>query len=285
MLSWGELDASGPATTLRRGTAAALTVAVSPARTSHSVTVDYRLAGGAIREVAARPAPSSPKGPTRLFRAILPGQPSGLIEFLPVLRLRGRPISPRLADSTAGAQYEMAQAQTPGSGAPPIFAREPRPRWSWRAEYLFSLTAALRADVIGVTPDGLRIAWRVEQGRFDGPRLRGVILPGATDWMRIRDDGVAVVSVKACLETSAGARIYVSYGGVVDLGSDGYARALRGEFDRRPPLTTAPTFQTSEKSLLWLNRAQCVAVGRGLTTTQIAYDVYSIEVGGETSAA
>jgi Protein of unknown function (DUF3237) len=288
VMRWGEADAPAPPRIIPPGAAANLTVAVSPARLNHSVTVDYRVAGGPVREVAAIPARGALDVATRLYRAILPGQSSGPVEFLPVLRLFGRPISPRLANSAERAQYRIGCQEAPiaaGPSAPPIAEGEAEPRWSWRAKYLYSLTAAVQKEIIGVTPDGLRIAWRLEQGRFEGPLMRGVVLPGATDWMRIREDGVATISVNACLETDAGARIYVSYGGLFDLGPDGYARALRGAFDPSPPLVIAPTFQTSEKSLLWLNRVQCFGVGRGMRASEIAYDAYFMEVGGEASTA
>ena len=68
-------------------------------------------------------------------------------------------------------------------------------------ELLGSLTALLRKEVVGVTPDGLRINWHVTAGSFVGPGLDARILPGAADWMRIRHDGVAIVNVQACLET------------------------------------------------------------------------------------
>ena len=288
VLRWGESDAPGPASIVPPGTAANVAVAVSPVRLNHAVTIDYRVDAGPVREVIAAPAPYAPNGATRMFRAILPGQSVGLVEFLPVLRLFGRPISPRLSDSTDRATYRVGGAAAPiktnDSPTPPIGAPEGQPRWAWSACFLGSFSASLAKEPIGVTPEGLRIAWRVEQGRFVGPHLAAVVLPGATDWMRIRADGVGIIDVRACLQTTTGARIYVSYGGRLDLGSDGYARALRGEFKPRPPLVVAPTFETSDKSLSWLNRAQCVGVGKALSTTQIAFDAYLIEPGGDKAA-
>jgi len=34
-------------------------------------------------------------------------------------------------------------------------------------------------------------------GNFDGPKLRGVVLPGGGDWLRIRGDGAAELDVRA----------------------------------------------------------------------------------------
>jgi Protein of unknown function (DUF3237) len=288
VLRWGESNAPGPASFVPPGTAANVTVAVSPVRVNHAVTIDYRVDDGPVREVTATPAPCAANGAARLFRAILPGQSIGLVEFLPVLRLFGRAISPRLLDSTERATYRVGGSAAPvdanGSSTPRIAAPEGQPHWGWSARFVGSLSATLAKEPIGVTPEGLRIAWLVEQGRFVGPRLSAVMLPGATDWMRIRADGVGIVSVRACLQTATGARLYMSYGGMLDFGSDGYARALRGEFDPRLPLVVAPTFETSDESLSWLNRAQCIGVGKALSAAQIAFDVYLIEAGGEKAA-
>jgi hypothetical protein len=135
--------------------------------------------------------------------------------------------------------------------------------------------------VVGVVSDGFRIIWRFVEARFVGPVLEGRFLPGAADWMRIRPDGVAIVQVQGCIETRSGARVYTTYGGNLELGRDGYARALRGEFDPWPPFVCAPTYATADKELEWLNRAQCLIVGRvDMKALTVESDAYFIEVGG-----
>jgi truncated hemoglobin YjbI len=131
-----------------------------------------------------------------------------------------------------------------------------------------------------VTPDGLRINWHVKTGTFTGPGLDAIVLPGAADWMRIRRDGAAIVSVQACFETQDGARVYGSYGGIFDLGPDGYNRALRDEYDHLPPVVVTPVYATADPRLRWLNRAQCIGVGRvDMTAFRVEFDVYVVRVG------
>jgi truncated hemoglobin YjbI len=99
--------------------------------------------------------------------------------------------------------------------------------------------------------------------------------------MRIRRDGVAIVSVQACFETPAGARVYGTYGGIFDLGPDGYARALRDDYDPLPPVVVTPTYATADPSLGWLNRAQCIGVGRvDMKALRVEFDVYVVRVDG-----
>lgn len=206
-----------------------------------------------------------------LIRAALPGDVAGAIGRLPVLRLIAVEIAPGLQAAIAlPADEGRPAAATAVSG---------QPRWGWETTFLGSLTAVLRKEVVGVTPDGLRINWHVTTGSFVGPGLDAIVLPGAADWMRIRRDGVAIVNVQACFETRDGARVYGSYGGIFDLGADGYARALRDEFDPLPPVVVTPTYATADPRLDWLNRAQCIGVGRvDMTALRVEFDVYVVRV-------
>jgi Protein of unknown function (DUF3237) len=153
-------------------------------------------------------------------------------------------------------------------------------RWAWETRFLGSLRADLRKELVGAMPDGLRINWHVKEGTFAGPGLDAVILPGAADWMHIRKDGIAIVSVRACFETRDHVRVYGTYGGIFDLGPDGYARALRDDYDPLPPVVVTPTYETADPRLEWLNRAQCIGVGRvDMTEFRVEFDVYVVLVG------
>jgi hypothetical protein len=302
VLRWGDADTPAPAAVISPGTPVPLTVAVSPARRGHDVSVEYRVNGGPVRQVTALPASLVHNVNPGLFRAMLPAQPGGLVEFLPVLRFAGQPISPRLADSTERSRYEVGWGATrpqtavsassittpiqrTGFSAAANAELAGAPIWDWNTRFLCSGIVKISKEVIGDCPDGLRINWHVTEGHFVGPGLEGVILPGGGDWMRIRKDGVAIVNVMEVVQVRSGARIFCTYGGLFDLGPDGYARALRGEFDPLPPFMVAPTYTTADKELAWLNRTQCIGVGRVDMNALLAeYDVYALEVGGRKDA-
>ncbi len=208
-----------------------------------------------------------------LLRAVLPGGPGSVVGRLPVLRLVGEEIASSLQALSAASPHEER------SGTAAKVTCE-RPRWAWNAKFLGSLTAMLRKEVVGVMPDGFRINWHVTEGSFVGPGLDARILPGAADWTRIRQDGVGIVNVQACLETRTGERIYASYGGHFDLGPNGYARALRDDFDPLPPVVVTPVYATADARFAWLNRAQCIGVGRvDMRTLRLEFDVYAVHVG------
>lgn len=253
------------------GASPGVRIAVAPVKPGHSVTLEIRIDGGPVSELVAAPEWRSPACGERFYRALLPRPLSDGLEVLPVLRFAGRPVSPRLSERRAA----PSARRPPSISAPPL-----APVWDWSTKFLASLTATVKRQDVGEGPDGLRIDWLIDEGRFVGPEIEGVVLPGAADFMRIRRDGVAIVEVRACLETTDGARIYATYSGTLDLGPDGYSRALGGQFATLPPLVVTPSFETGDARLQWLNRVRCIGVGR-VDTQALTYvfDVYAVEVG------
>jgi hypothetical protein len=282
VLWWGGADTPAPPPVISPGVAAPVTVAVSPVRPGHAVTVEYRVNGGPVRQAIALPEPRVHDLNARIFRAVLPGQSGGLVEYLPVLRFAGQPISPGLEESAECPRYQVGRGAVETSDPSPASSavRAGEPRWNWGTRFLWSATITLCKEVVGELPDGLRINWNVVEGRFAGPGQEGIVLPGATDAMRIRKDGIGIVDVTEVLQTRSGARLYCSYGCTFELGAAGYTRALRGEFDPQPTFVGTPTYTTADKELEWLNRAQCIAVGRvDMKALRVEYDVYLIAVG------
>jgi len=59
-------------------------------------------------------------------------------------------------------------------------------------EHLCSVTATLEnpPEIIGPTPEGLRLNVYISGGEVTGPRLQGKVLPVGADWLTVRSDGV-----------------------------------------------------------------------------------------------
>ena len=107
--------------------------------------------------------------------------------------------------------------------------------------------------------------------------MRGRLRTVGGDWLLLRTDCIGVLDVRATLELDNGALIYTTYGGVVDLGPDGYNLFLKGILPPRPELRIVPRYYTGHPEHLWLNRLQCVGVGVfDVAQSKVSYDIYAM---------
>lgn len=147
-----------------------------------------------------------------------------------------------------------------------------------KLEPLMTYRATLKQPVeVGAGPLGARAIYDVTGGEFEGPRLRGKILPSGGDWLLLDGDGVGRLDVRATFETDDGARIYVQYYGVVVLDEELQARVAAGEETDFGDTYFAiqPRFETGDPRYAWLNRVVAVAEGRALPNA-VEYRVFEI---------
>jgi hypothetical protein len=153
--------------------------------------------------------------------------------------------------------------------------------FEYRFEHILSYTAKLgEREVIGPVPEGLRVNVHVTGGEVTGPKISGKFRSLSGDWVTIRRDGIAILDVRATIETSDGALVYLTYSGTSDRGEDGYERTLQGgQTASGTPVYISPRFHASHPNYLWLNRLHCVGVGRVFPErAEVSYDVYAIRV-------
>lgn len=131
---------------------------------------------------------------------------------------------------------------------------------------------------VGTGPGGTRRIVPVTGGRFEGPKLKGRILPEAgADWLMIGADGVGRLDVRGTFETDDGAFLYVRYRGVLHL-NEKVANALAGEGSTEYGDTyfmTQPVFETGDERYAWLNSVVAVAEGRVLPAA-VEYRVHQL---------
>jgi hypothetical protein len=154
----------------------------------------------------------------------------------------------------------------------------PEPPPEPQLEFLFVISLEVEEpDQIGPTPWGDRRVVGVRGGSFDGPKLKGRVLPGGSDWIVVRRDGVLVQDVRLVLQTDDGHNILVSYRGMRHGPEAVMERVNNGE-DPDPSeyyFRTTPVFEAPEGKYAWLNKLLAFAVGRRLPTG-VAYAVYAI---------
>ena len=147
-----------------------------------------------------------------------------------------------------------------------------------RSEFLAKIHAELQEPLALVgTPRGVRQIYNIVGGTFEGPRVKGVVLPGGADWMVLRPDGVAELDVRATVRTDDGEFVYTFYRGVLRASPEIMLRIAQGE--AVDPSTyyfrTTPVFETGSEKYGWLNSVVAVGVGSA-GANWVEYDVFAI---------
>ena len=130
------------------------------------------------------------------------------------------------------------------------------------------LAFVLRADLgevldLGQTPRGVRRIIPILGGAFEGPSIRGRVLPGGADWQLIRGDAVTEIHARYALQTDSGELIYVQNPGIRHGPSDVMKRLNAGEVVD-PSLyyfRSVPKFETAASGCAWLMRSIFVCCG------------------------
>lgn len=97
---------------------------------------------------------------------------------------------------------------------------------------------------IGAIGAGFRRVIPITGGRFEGPAIRGEVVPGGADWNLTRPDGVAEVWARYTLRTDDGVLVGVTNAGLIMPQPDGslYAR-------------TTPQFEVAGERYAWLRHS------------------------------
>ncbi len=113
-------------------------------------------------------------------------------------------------------------------------------------EFALELRVSIaRPLVLGEGAWGQRRTIPITGGTFEGPRIKGELVPGGADWQVTRPDGVTVVEALYTIRADDGALIHVHNLGIVAPGAEGAA----------PYVRTTPKFDAPVGPHDWLNRA------------------------------
>jgi hypothetical protein len=83
-----------------------------------------------------------------------------------------------------------------------------------RTTYLFYMVLNIgEIQSLGKTPLGDRCVAVIEGGSFEGPKLKGTVLKGGSDWLISRPDGALQLDVRLTLKTDDGHLIGMIYRG------------------------------------------------------------------------
>jgi hypothetical protein len=119
------------------------------------------------------------------------------------------------------------------------------------------------AQRVGAAPHGTRVIVPITGGQFEGPRLRGKVLPGGGDWTLLRADAVLELDLRITLETDDGALIQLTSFGYRHGPPDVIAALGRGEHVDPASyyFRTTPRFETASPKYAFLNGILAVSTG------------------------
>lgn len=142
-------------------------------------------------------------------------------------------------------------------------------------EFLFRMV--LHAGAPHMAAGELRVV-PVTAGSFEGPKLKGELIPGTTaDWLRVEPDGTARMDVRLVMRTEKGQHFHMRYSGVRHGPAEVLAALGRGEAVDPASyyFRIAVSFETADPELAWLNRVVAVGVGQRPPAGP-TYDVYVV---------
>lgn len=243
-------------------------VEAGPVSPTHMLNLLYTVNGGPTRATRGWPVGINPDNGLQIFAARLPDTPAGaVLNWWPVLSNGRHKLTPGPKTQPAAPKQPTLHPETGGAPFP------------YKMEYLARVTAPLAKTptMIGDTPEGLMIAFPLgADGTVRGPKLNGKIDHIGGDWMRVRPDGVGISQIRVVVACDDGTSFMGEYGGVVNFGPDGYAALSQGGGPKMAEVQLAPRFISADTKLDWLNRVQCVGLGRvTMDELLVEYDLYA----------
>jgi hypothetical protein len=132
---------------------------------------------------------------------------------------------------------------------------------------------------IGPSPDALISHYAVAGGEIQGPQLAVLTVQSGSEWTTLGGDGIASVEARHTLRTVSKGLIFVNLSGIYDLGDRAYEDVLLGgRLHRFGRAELSLRYQTAEPEYRWLNRLQCIAIGkRDFRRSRLTIDIYRFD--------
>jgi hypothetical protein len=149
-----------------------------------------------------------------------------------------------------------------------------------KTEFLCSLAANVdwrQVIDLGATPHGIRQIIYIKGGTFEGPKIRGTVLPGGGDWFVRRADQMVEVDVRCVLRTDDNHLIYCCLRGINEMTAEVAIKAITGQSvdSSKYYFRVTTVIETGSKKYDWLNRIVAVGVGN-LIPAGFEYKIYMV---------
>lgn len=124
-----------------------------------------------------------------------------------------------------------------------------------QTEFAFEARVTISPAVtVGPSASGLRRMIPITGGTFEGPRLKGDVVPGGADWQLVRPDGAIIVEAIYMLRELDGSQIYIHNWGLI-VPPEGSGDKPPGPDSPPPYIRTSPRFEAPIGKHDWLNKS------------------------------
>jgi len=149
-----------------------------------------------------------------------------------------------------------------------------------KTEFLCTVTAHVdwrQVIDLGVTPHGIRQIIYIKGGTFEGPKIKGTVLPGGGDWFVRRADQIVELDVRCVLRTDDNHLIYCCLRGINEMTAEVAIKAITGQSvdSSKYYFRVTTVIETGSQKYAWLNRIVAVGVGN-LMPAGVEYKIYMV---------
>jgi hypothetical protein len=130
---------------------------------------------------------------------------------------------------------------------------------------------------VGKTAKGIRKVVPITGGTFEGPTIKGKVVPGGYDWQLLRADDVAEIDARYMLQTDGGELITLTNTGLRHGPPEVMQRLAKGEEVDASEyyFRSIPVFEVGNPEYAWLMRSVFIATGVR-KAKQVLIDVWRI---------
>jgi len=145
-----------------------------------------------------------------------------------------------------------------GNGSDATLKGKENPQNEIQTEFIFEAKVTIdNTLVIGPSGRGRTQLVPITGGTFEGPRIKGTVVPGGADWQWIRPDGVMMIEARYTIKTDDGALISVFNSGMAHAIKNDEDKPKLGKSNRSSSFyaRTVPCFDAPIGPYDWLNKS------------------------------
>ncbi|HRH47923.1 MAG TPA: DUF3237 domain-containing protein [Panacibacter sp.] len=135
-----------------------------------------------------------------------------------------------------------------------------------KLEFVFEISVLVtpgKIQEVGETGKGIRRIVPITGGTFEGPGIKGIVVPGGYDWQLQRSDHVSEIEARYILQTDDGALITIVNKGLRHGPEEVMKRIALGEAVNADEyyFRSIPVFETGAVQYNWLMKNIFIATG------------------------